>query len=110
MNNTNTALQAPTMDDFEALLNESFGISNNIEGTVVKGRIIGIEREFAIIDFGVKTEGRVDLKEFNVNGQKADLKAGDIVDGPCRRSKSGGADREGLAHDRRVVADSGHGD
>ena len=55
-------------------------MNDNIEGTVVKGRIIGIEREFAIIDFGVKTEGRVELKEFNVNGQKADLKVGDSVD------------------------------
>lgn len=80
MNSTNTALQAPTMDDFEALLNESFGISSNIEGTVVKGRIIGIEREFAIIDFGIKTEGRVELKEFNVNGQKTELNVGDFVD------------------------------
>ncbi len=79
MSNKN-ALLAPTMDEFEALLNESLGINDNIEGTVVKGRIIGIEREFAIIDFGVKTEGRVELKEFNVNGQKADLKIGDSVD------------------------------
>ncbi len=79
MSNKNTLL-APTMDEFEALLNESLGINDNIEGTVVKGRIIGIEREFAIIDFGVKTEGRVELKEFNVNGQKADLKVGDSVD------------------------------
>jgi small subunit ribosomal protein S1 len=79
MSNKN-ALLAPTMDEFEALLNESLGINDNIEGTVVKGRIIGIEREFAIIDFGVKTEGRVELKEFNVNGQKADLKVGDSVD------------------------------
>lgn len=79
MSNQN-ALLAPTMDEFEALLNESLGINDNIEGTVVKGRIIGIEREFAIIDFGVKTEGRVELKEFNVNGQKADLKVGDSVD------------------------------
>jgi small subunit ribosomal protein S1 len=80
MNNNTIPLVAPTMDDFEALLNESFGVNDNIEGTVVKGRIIGIEREFAIIDFGVKTEGRVELKEFNVNGQKADLNVGDMVD------------------------------
>ena len=76
----NNAVLAPTMSEFEALLNESFGINDNIEGTVVRGRIIAIEREFAIIDFGVKTEGRVELKEFNVNGQKANLNVGDMVD------------------------------
>ena len=79
MSATNT-LSAPSMDEFEALLSESFGVNDNIEGSVVRGRVIGIEREYAIIDFGVKTEGRVELKEFNVNGQKADLKVGDTVD------------------------------
>ncbi|MFT6083807.1 MAG: small subunit ribosomal protein S1 [Alphaproteobacteria bacterium] len=79
MSDTN-AVEGPSMDDFEALLNESFGINDNIEGSVVRGRIVAIERDFAIIDFGIKTEGRVELKEFTVNGKKADLKVGDMVD------------------------------
>lgn len=79
MSNTNTVTQ-PSIDEFEALLNDSFGVEDNIEGSVVRGRIISIEREFAIIDFGIKTEGRIDLKEFSVNGEKVNLKVGDMVD------------------------------
>ncbi len=53
-----------TMEEFEALLNESFKIYTPKEGTVVKGTVIAIEAGQAIIDVGYKMEGRVDLKEF----------------------------------------------
>jgi len=79
MTNTNP-IDTPSMDEFEALLNDSFGVNDNIEGSVVRGRIMAIERDFAIIDFGIKTEGRVELKEFDVNGKKANLSVGDMVD------------------------------
>lgn len=71
----------PTRDDFEALLNDSMGGRDFAEGTVVKGLVVGIEKDFAIIDVGLKTEGRVQLKEFGVdeNG-KATIKAGDTVE------------------------------
>ena len=59
-----------TMEDFEALLKESFEIDTPEEGTVVKGKVIAIEAGQAIIDVGYKMEGRVDLKEF------ADLSGG----------------------------------
>jgi hypothetical protein len=49
----------PTRDDFEALLNDSMGGRDFAEGTVVKGIVVGIEKDFAIIDVGLKTEGRV---------------------------------------------------
>ncbi len=71
----------PTRDDFEALLNDSMGGRDFAEGTVVKGKVVGIEKDFAIIDVGLKTEGRVQLKEFGVdeNG-KPIIKAGDTVE------------------------------
>ena len=71
----------PTRDDFEALLNDSMGGRDFAEGTVVKGKVVGIEKDFAIIDVGLKTEGRVQLKEFGVdeNG-KATIKTGDTVE------------------------------
>ena len=71
----------PTRDDFEALLNDSMGGRDFAEGTVVKGKVVGIEKDFAIIDVGLKTEGRVQLKEFGVdeNG-KPTVKAGDTVE------------------------------
>ena len=71
---------AAVSEDFEALLEESFGQVPSIEGSVVKGTIVGIENDFALIDVGLKSEGRVALKEFTSPGQKSELKAGDIVE------------------------------
>ncbi|HEU4650332.1 MAG TPA: 30S ribosomal protein S1 [Croceibacterium sp.] len=71
----------PTRDDFEALLNESLGGENEtFEGKVVKGLVTGIENDLAVIDVGLKSEGRVPLREFALPGQKADLKVGDEVE------------------------------
>ncbi|MFN3859781.1 MAG: 30S ribosomal protein S1 [Caulobacter sp.] len=72
----------PTRDDFAALLDESLGgASDFAEGTVVKGKVVGVEKDIAIIDVGLKTEGRVNAKEFGVdeNG-KATVKVGDTVE------------------------------
>jgi small subunit ribosomal protein S1 len=69
-----------TMDEFEALLNESFTLDTLDEGSVVKGRILAIENGQAIIDIGYKMEGRVELKEFARPGQPSDLKVGDEVE------------------------------
>jgi small subunit ribosomal protein S1 len=54
----------PSRDDFAALLDESMGGRDFMEGQVVQGKIVGIEKDFAIIDVGLKTEGRILLKEF----------------------------------------------
>ena len=54
----------PTTDDFAAMLDESFTGETALEGTVIKGRIIAIENDLAIIDVGLKTEGRVPVREF----------------------------------------------
>ncbi|RED14127.1 30S ribosomal protein S1 [Pontivivens insulae] len=69
-----------TMDDFEALLNESFELATPEEGTVVKGTVIAIEAGQAIIDIGYKMEGRVELKEFAKPGEEAEIAAGDEVE------------------------------
>ena len=68
------------MEEFEALLNESFEIDTPDEGSVVKGRVIAIEAGQAIIDVGYKMEGRVDLKEFAGPGEEASLQVGDEVE------------------------------
>ena len=71
----------PSMDDFEAMLNESFGDqSSPMEGAVVKGEVIAIENGQAIVDIGFKMEGRVDLKEFAAPGQTAEIEVGDEVE------------------------------
>ncbi|AMG74941.1 MULTISPECIES: 30S ribosomal protein S1 [Sphingopyxis] len=71
----------PTRDDFAAMLDESLGgADGGFEGRVVKGTVTAIENDLAVIDIGLKSEGRVALREFAMPGQKADLKVGDEVE------------------------------
>jgi small subunit ribosomal protein S1 len=71
----------PTRDDFAAMLNESLGGENEgFEGKVVKGTVTAIENDHAVIDVGLKSEGRVPLREFAMPGQKAEINVGDIVE------------------------------
>jgi len=69
-----------TMEEFEALLQESFEIDTPEEGTVVKGKVIAIEAGQAIIDVGYKMEGRVDIKEFADPGEAPVIAVGDTVE------------------------------
>lgn len=66
--------------DFAALLGESLGEKKSFEGSVVVGRVVDIVGEFAIIDVGLKSEGRVPLREFSAPGQSAEIKMGDKVE------------------------------
>jgi len=70
----------PTRDDFAALLEETLGDADGFEGRVVKGTVTAIENDLAVIDVGLKSEGRVPLREFAMPGQKADIKVGDEVE------------------------------
>ena len=70
----------PTRDDFAALLDESLGGRDFHEGAVVQGKVVAIEKDFAVIDVGLKTEGRVSLKEFGAgDGAKIPV-LGDTVE------------------------------
>ena len=77
---TATSSLNPTRDEFAAMLDESFGTEDVLEGTVVKGKIISIENDLAIIDVGLKTEGRVPLREFSQPGSEQQLSVGDEVE------------------------------
>jgi len=71
----------PTRDDFAELLNKSLGGENEaFEGKVVKGTVTAIENDLAVIDVGLKSEGRVPLREFAAPGQKAEISVGDTVE------------------------------
>jgi len=70
----------PTRDDFAALLDQTLGGAESFEGRVVIGTVTGIENDLAIIDVGLKSEGRVPLREFAAPGQPAELKVGDEVE------------------------------
>ena len=70
----------PTREDFTALLNETYGEDEAFEGTVVKGKVVAIEKDMAVIDVGLKTEGRVALKEFTNHGRDPAPGLGDEVE------------------------------
>jgi len=72
--------QNTSMEEFEALLNESFEIDTPAEGAVVTGKVIAIEAGQAIIDVGYKMEGRIDLKEFANPGEAPEITVGDEVE------------------------------
>jgi small subunit ribosomal protein S1 len=74
------SLSMPTRDDFAAMLDAQMGGSAQFEGKVVKGIITAIENDMAVVDVGLKSEGRIPLKEFGVAGAKAELAVGDEVD------------------------------
>ncbi|HXW19650.1 MAG TPA: 30S ribosomal protein S1 [Roseiarcus sp.] len=77
---TNTSAHAPTREDFAALLTETYGDNEAFEGTVIKGKIVAIEKDMAVIDVGLKTEGRVALKEFTNHGRDPAPGVGDEVE------------------------------
>src|SRR3989454_190332 len=70
----------PTRDDFAAMLDESFAGGNLQESSVIKGIVVAIEKDMAVIDVGLKTEGRVALREFAGPGKESELKVGDEVE------------------------------
>ena len=89
---TNSAADAAT-ENFADLLAESFGEGRNVEGSVVRGFVIGIEGDAVVIDVGLKSEGRVPLKELAAPGQQADVSIGDEIEVYVERME----DRNGQA-------------
>ena len=81
------------MENFADLLAESFAENISVEGSVVKGYVIDVAGDYAVIDVGLKSEGRVPLKEFGAPGQDAEIKAGDTVEVYVERME----DRDGQA-------------
>ena len=70
----------PSIDDFEAMLNETFGAEEMMEGQVVEGTVVGLEKDLVVIDVGLKTEGRIPYKEFSVAGKTPEINIGDKVE------------------------------
>ncbi|MBB4267528.1 30S ribosomal protein S1 [Roseospira visakhapatnamensis] len=67
-------------ESFEALLNETLGENSSLEGTVIKGTVIAVRNDHVVVDVGLKSEGRVPLKEFTKAGEDPELKPGDGID------------------------------
>ena len=79
-------------EDFAALLDESLGQGGSIEGNVIKGTIVRIDDDYALVDVGLKSEGRISLKEFSRGGREPEMKVGGEVDVYVERYE----DRDGL--------------
>ncbi len=77
---TESSIAIPSREDFAAMLEQSFETQSPQEGSVIKGTIVSIENDFAMVDVGLKTEGRISLKEFAMPGVPADVKVGDTVE------------------------------
>ena len=71
---------SPSIDEFAAMLNETLSADDAYEGSVVRGKVVSIEKDMAVIDVGLKMEGRVALKEFTAPGRQSDIKVGDEVE------------------------------
>jgi small subunit ribosomal protein S1 len=80
MAQTAESISTPSRDDFAAMLEASFETHAPTEGTVVRGLVVAIENDYAIVDVGLKTEGRVALKEFAMPGQPPNVAAGSEVE------------------------------
>ena len=74
------SIATPSRDDFAAMLEQSFETQSPQEGNVIKGTIVAIENDFAMVDVGLKTEGRISLKEFAMPGVPANIQVGDTVE------------------------------
>jgi len=70
----------PSRDDFAALLDESLSSRGMVEGRVIPATVVAIEHDFVVVDIGLKTEGRIPLREFLVDDGAGQPKAGDIVE------------------------------
>ena len=70
----------PAGEDFASLLDETLGKDTGFDGSVVTGRVVRITDEFVIVDVGLKSEGRVALKEFGAPGQAPEIKPGDRIE------------------------------
>jgi small subunit ribosomal protein S1 len=93
LSSTNDALAAAMTENFADLLAESFDESVTIEGSVVRGVVVSIDKDAVIIDVGLKSEGRVPLKEFTPPGQSPSITIGDEVEVYVERME----DRNGQA-------------
>jgi small subunit ribosomal protein S1 len=93
MAQTAAETSAPKKESFAALLEESLGQVDNLEGTVLKGTVVAVEGDSAIVDVGLKSEGRVALKEFSEVGRPPEIKVGDEVEVYLERMEN----KDGLA-------------
>src|SRR5690625_4933679 len=78
--NSDIAAVPQVKESFAALLEESLGTEDGLEGNVLRGRVVNIDNDAVVVDVGLKSEGRIPLREFSKAGEDAELKIGDSVE------------------------------
>jgi small subunit ribosomal protein S1 len=66
-----TETLTPSTDDFAAMLEASLSGRDLCEGQVIKGTVTSLENDFVTVDVGLKTEGRISVREFTGPGGSA---------------------------------------
>ncbi|MBS0384687.1 MAG: 30S ribosomal protein S1 [Proteobacteria bacterium] len=79
-NTTNNASLNPSRDDFATMLDQSFESRGMVEGKVVPATVVAIEHDFVVVDIGLKTEGRIPVREFFTDDNAPLPKPGEIVE------------------------------
>ena len=79
MSNPNVAADFKN-EKFSELLEESFGNIKSIEGSVVSGKVITVEKDSIIVDIGLKSEGRILKREFGSESESSKIQEGDEVE------------------------------
>ncbi len=77
---TAAPVRAAGGEDFAAMLDQTLGRDAGFEGSVITGHVLRLTDEFAIVDVGLKSEGRVPLKEFAPPGMAPEVKPGDTIE------------------------------
>jgi small subunit ribosomal protein S1 len=77
---TSLSTTSADTEDFASMLDAMLGADTGFAGSVVTGKVIRIDDDFAVVDVGLKSEGRVPLKEFAPPGQKAEVQPGDVIE------------------------------
>ena len=79
MTKTTTAIDTKN-EKFSDLFEKSFENINSIEGSVVSGKVISVEKDLVVVDIGLKSEGRISKKEFGSDSESSKIQSGDQVE------------------------------
>ncbi len=73
-------------EDFASMLEESFKGKGAAKGgelkenEIVKGTVVQVTKDYAVVDIGYKSEGQVPIQEFGLAEGKPNVKVGDAVE------------------------------
>ena len=67
-------------ENFSELLEQSLSEFKYKEGQIVKGTVLSITKDTVIVDVGLKSEGRIPIREFHSPGEDHNIEVGEKYD------------------------------